>query len=143
MSTARTADYTGSCLCGGITYEVTGELEPVEYCHCSQCRKTSGHFVAAASCKPDDLRIVEDTSLRWYASSQDADRGFCNVCGSSVLWRPAHGRYISIMAGTLDAPTGLAAIQHIFVADASDYYTIADGLPQQTGWGYSPEPEDR
>jgi hypothetical protein len=41
-----------------------------------------------------------------------------------------HGRHISIMAGTLDTPTGLSAVEHIFVADASDYYTIDDGLPQ-------------
>jgi hypothetical protein len=34
------------------------------------------------------------------------------------------------MAGTIDTPTGLDAVEHIFVADASDYYELADGLPQ-------------
>jgi hypothetical protein len=37
------------------------------------------------------------------------------------------------MAGTLDAPTGLEAVGHIFVANAADYYTINDGLPQYAG----------
>lgn len=130
MSAARTADYTGSCLCGGVAYEIEGDLRPVDFCHCSQCRKTSGHYVAATSCKPEQLRLTADASLRWYESSPVAERGFCKVCGSSLFWRPKHGRYISIMAGTLDTPTGLKSVKHIYVADASDYYTIGDGLPQ-------------
>ena len=133
MSTTPTADLTGSCLCGGVVYEIRGELSAVDYCHCTQCRKTSGHFVAAASCRPDELHLIVDESLRWYESSATADRGFCTVCGASLLWRPKHGRHISVMAGTLDAPTGLKAIEHIYVADASDYYQIADGLPQYPG----------
>ena len=133
MSAAQTASHTGSCLCGGVAYQVNGSLSPVDYCHCTQCRKTSGHFVAAASCAPERLTLTADASLSWYASSASADRGFCNVCGSSVFWRPKHGKHISIMAGTLDAPTGLKSVEHIYVADASDYYTIADGLPQYAG----------
>jgi len=133
MSMLQTADYTGGCLCGGVAYEINGKLSPVDYCHCSQCRKTSGHFVAAASCRPDALHLIADSSLSWYESSAIAERGFCRVCGSSLLWRPKHGEHISVMAGTLDAPTGLKAIEHIYVTDASDYYVIADGLPQYPG----------
>jgi hypothetical protein len=133
MSTAQTADYTGSCLCGGVAYEIRGEVRPVDYCHCAQCRKTSGHYVAATACSPDALQLVADGSLSWFASSASADRGFCAVCGSSLFWRPKHGAHISVMAGTLDAPTGLKAVEHIYVADASDYYTITDGLPQYAG----------
>lgn len=139
MSTLQTADYTGSCLCGGVAYEINGELSPIDYCHCSQCRRTSGHFVAAASCRPDALHLTADSSLRWYESSATADRGFCNICGSSLLWRPKHGKHISVMAGTLDAPTGLKALEHIYVADASDYYLIADGLPQYPGESGAPQ----
>ncbi|MBT8087569.1 MAG: GFA family protein, partial [Gammaproteobacteria bacterium] len=133
MSTLQTAEHTGRCLCGGVVYEVHGELSSVDYCHCSQCRRTSGHFVAAASCEPDALHLVAVSSLGWYESSALAERGFCSVCGSSLFWRPRHGRHISVMAGTLDAPTGLKAIEHIYVADKSDYYQIADGLPQHAG----------
>jgi hypothetical protein len=68
--------------------------------------------------------------LRWYRSSSNAERGFCGQCGSSLFWKPDHGRHVSIMAGTMDTPTGLCAEEHIFVADASDYYVLADGLPQ-------------
>jgi hypothetical protein len=135
MSTVQTTKATGGCLCGEVKYEVSGQLREVNYCHCEQCRKTSGHFVAATACDLESLAIISDASLRWYQSSSTAARGFCANCGASVFWRPEHGRYICIMAGTLDAPTGLTAKQHIFLADASDYYTINDGLPQHADYG--------
>ena len=124
------ANATGGCLCGAVRYEISGTMRKVVYCHCEQCRKTSGHFVAATAVDHDQLRFVEDSGLAWYKSSDIADRGFCNLCGSSLFWRPGHGKYMAVMAGALDAPTQLASREHIHVADASDYYEIADGLPQ-------------
>lgn len=105
-------------------------MRPVVYCHCSQCRKTSGHFVAASACAPEDLSIIEDGTLQWFASSPQAERGFCNRCGGNLFWRPQSREHVSIMAGTIDTPTRLPAIAHIHTADASDYYTLGDGLPQ-------------
>ena len=57
---------TGSCLCGAVRYEVTGPLRKVVYCHCEQCRKTSGHFVAATACGADKLSILSVVGLLWY-----------------------------------------------------------------------------
>lgn len=124
---------SGGCLCGGVRYEVTGPLRPVVYCHCSQCRRTSGHFVAATACTSENLVITDGDSLHWYASSMNAERGFCRNCGGNLFWRPTDGSYVSIMAGTIDAPTGLEAVAHIHTGDASDYHVIADGLPQFAG----------
>lgn len=118
---------TGACLCGAVTYRVTGALRPVIACHCSQCRKTSGHFVAATSAPRQSVAVKGE--VRWYRSSETAQRGFCPVCGSSLFWE-GPGTHLSIHAGTLDAPTGLALKGHIFCADKGDYYEIADGTPQ-------------
>jgi hypothetical protein len=74
-----------------------------------------------------------DVGLRWYRSSAEAQRGFCSTCGSSLFWQPEHGQYISIMAGTIDGPTGLVSCEHIYTASASDYYGLTDGLPQFPG----------
>ena len=133
MSTVQTDKFSGACLCGGVKYEITGPLRPIVCCHCGQCRKTSGHYVAATACEPEQLDVTSDVGLRWYRSSPEAERGFCKVCGASVFWRPDHHKYICVMAGTLDKPTGLAAVEHIYVADAGDYYSIDDGLPQHEG----------
>ncbi|MFI4891547.1 MAG: GFA family protein [Steroidobacterales bacterium] len=129
-----TKKHTGGCLCGAVRYEVTGPLSGIVACHCSQCRRTSGHFVAATSTPAAALRLLRSDSLAWYRSSEAAERGFCAKCGGNLFWRAIGGADISIMAGTLDTPTGLAMTEHIFVADKSDYYTIDDGLPQQPGW---------
>ena len=123
----------GRCLCGGVRFEVHGPLRPVIYCHCTMCRRSSGHFDAATACAREDLRLLSAQPLRWYQSSAIARRGFCSTCGSQLFWEPAHGGHISIWAGTLDTPTGLRAAQHIFVGDKGDYYEITDGLPQRMG----------
>jgi hypothetical protein len=125
-----TTEASGGCLCEAVRFDIVGPMRKVVYCHCGQCRKTSGHYVAATAVDTDKLVFVNDSGLDWYHSSDTADRGFCKHCGSSLFWRPAHGEYLAVMAGALDAPTGLSSREHIYVDDASDYYEINDGLPQ-------------
>ncbi len=120
----------GSCLCGQVQYVVTGPLRPVVACHCAQCRKTSGHHVAATSAPRDSITITGDVT--WYVSSDTARRGFCATCGSQLFWDGV-GENLSIFAGTLDGPTGLKTAGHIYCADKGDYYEIADDLPQAPG----------
>ena len=128
MSTAQTT--SGRCLCGAVSYRIDGELRPVIYCHCEQCRRSSGHYVATTACKQAQIRFESDAALAWYRSSPDAKRGFCKVCGSSLFWAPEHGRYWAVHAGTLDRPTGLRAAVHIYTHMAGDYYEFNDGLPR-------------
>lgn len=131
MEDTRRITATGGCLCGAVKYEVRGPLRPVVNCHCGQCRRTSGHFVAASGSRRGDLSLVSSEGLRWYESSSEARRGFCGVCGSSLFWEPSEGDVVMIMAGTLDLPTRLATALHIFADDAGDYYSLDDGLPQR------------
>lgn len=117
----------GSCLCGQVRYETTGPLRPVIACHCNQCRKTSGHHVAATSAPRTSLSV--HGSVKWYPSSKTARRGFCDTCGSNLFW-DGEGDNISIFAGTIDGPTDLTLKGHIYCQDKADYYEICDGLPQ-------------
>ena len=126
--------HTGQCLCGGIKYAVSGNLRGVIACHCSQCRRTSGHYAAMTSALTSDIEFVASASLVWYRSSTTAERGFCNICGGNLFWRQFNNDTTSITAGTLDTPTGSAMEQHIFVADKSDYYTLDDDLPKLPAW---------
>lgn len=126
----------GGCLCGGVRYSVRGPLRYVVACHCSQCRKMSGNFVAATGAEAACVTLEEDATLVWFISSDSAERGFCGRCGGNLFWRPRNDArgWLSIMAGTVDPPTGLKLKQHIFVADKSDYYEITDGAPQDPGY---------
>lgn len=124
----------GGCLCGAVRYRIRGTLRPVIACHCSQCRRTSGHYAAMTSVPESELELTSGQDLAWYRSSASAERGFCRRCGSNLFWRPTGRTEISITAGTLDLPTHLEIVEHIFVADKSDYYDIHDGKPQKAGW---------
>ncbi|MEO1424568.1 MAG: GFA family protein [Pseudomonadota bacterium] len=121
----------GGCLCGAVTYEVTGPLRPAVACHCGQCRKTSGHHVVATSAAHEDVAVAGE--VHWYRSSETAERGFCPVCGSNLFWRSSGGARLSIFMGTFDGETGLSIAGHIFVADKGDYYTLDDDLPKALG----------
>ncbi len=125
---------TGPCLCGGVKYQITGAMRPVIACHCSQCRKTSGNFVAATSVAKLDLTFERMTTLKWYKSSSDAERGFCDTCGSNLFWQRQTGESISITAGTIDPPTGLHIAQHIFVGNKSDFYDLFDDVEKLDQW---------
>jgi len=121
---------TGGCICGAVTYQVTAELRPVIACHCTQCRKTSGHHVAATSAPRDAVKITG--TVTWYASSDTARRGFCGICGSNLFW-DGPGANLSIFAGTLDGDPGVRLIGHIFCADKGAYYDLTDDLPKAPG----------
>lgn len=88
----RTSDgepvHFGGCLCGGVRYRVGGALRDAIACHCTQCRRTSGHHAAMTSAASEDLTLISSRTLEWYRSSPAAERGFCRVCGSNLFWRP-------------------------------------------------------
>ncbi len=125
---------SGRCLCGAVRYEVHGPLRDVLLCHCVECRRWSGHIFAATSARREYLVLLESGGLRWVASPEsesDARRGFCCECGSSLFWDAPARDTISIAAGTLDKPTGLGLLGHVFVTQAGDYYALPDdGLPR-------------
>jgi hypothetical protein len=120
----------GSCLCGAIRFEVAGELAPPDACHCSQCRKQSGHYWASTDIARERVTIAGEDSVRWYQASEKVRRGFCATCGAFLFWDPIGRTRIAIAMGAFDAPTGTRLGHHIFIADKGDYYDIADGLPQ-------------
>jgi hypothetical protein len=84
--------------------------------------------------KVENLNITEPKSLKWYKSTTDetpnVHRGFCSECGSSLFWHPKDQPNIAIAAGSLDSPTNLKTIGHIWCSQKTDYYKIEDHLPQ-------------
>ena len=122
--------HTGSCLCGAVRFEVTGTLHPPDACHCSQCRKQSGHFWASTDVPRAALTLHGADKLTWFRSSEKVRRGFCSTCGSSLFWDPIHKDTISIAMGAFDSPTHTRLAMHIHVANKGDYYELGDGLPQ-------------
>jgi hypothetical protein len=124
------AMHTGSCLCGAIRFAVDGELSGPDACHCTQCRKQSGHFFASTDIPEANLTIQGEDRITWFRSSDKVRRGFCSTCGSVLFWDPLERDWIGIAMGAFEPPTGTRLAMHIFVSEKGDYYDIADGLPQ-------------
>ena len=119
----------GGCLCGGVRYRVAGVLRDAMACHCTQCRKSTGHYAAFSACRSDELVMENDRTLAWYESSPGVRRGFCGNCGSTLFWDDLSRDYIAVAAGSLGEPTGIVLTKHIFAADKGDYYRIEDVPP--------------
>ena len=122
--------HEGSCLCGAVRFTVEGDLPAPSACHCTKCRKHTGHYEAGTDVPRTALTINGIEHVTWYRSSDDVRRGFCATCGSSLFFDRTGADWIGIAMGAFDTPTQAKLALHIFVADKGDYYEIADGLPQ-------------
>lgn len=124
--------HQGSCLCGAVRFEVRGALPPPDACHCTKCRKWSGHFWTSSDVPREALTIHGAEHVTWFMSSEKVRRGFCATCGSSLFFDPVFKKeWIGVAMGAFDGPTHTKTAVHIFVADKGDYYEIADGVPQK------------
>lgn len=122
--------HEGSCLCGAVRFQVDGELQPPDACHCRMCRKVSGHFWASTDVAESALRLQGARHVTWYASSGKVERGFCSICGCALFWKPVGKHVVAVAMGAFDGATRTHLEKHIFVADKGDYYVIGDDLPQ-------------
>jgi len=116
----------GSCLCGVVRYQVLGAARSIVACHCHQCRKSSGHYVAATQVAKQDLQVSGADAITWYRSSDAAERGFCGTCGSNLFWRRHGASFVSIFAGSIDGPTGLIMDRQLHAESKGDYYELPD-----------------
>lgn len=129
----------GRCMCGAVVFEADRDKETTDACHCSQCRRWSGHYWVGINVNIDTLKFLSgEDKVGWYQSSDLVRRGFCTICGSSLFWHPnnykEYAHRIGVAAGALDTPSGIRLGEHIFVGDKGDYYDITDGLPQKPGF---------
>jgi hypothetical protein len=130
MNAVTPSPHQGSCLCGVVTFTVTGELPPPDGCHCRECRKQSGHYFVSTDVPKSALTVHGADKITWYQSSEKVRRGFCSVCGASLFWDPIFRDFLGIALGAFDTPTRTHLKMHIFVAEKGDYYELTDGLPQ-------------
>lgn len=124
----------GACHCGGVAFEVRCSNPNLVFCHCEDCRKTTGHVHAAIGMKAKNMTLTKDSTLVWYESTKGTQRGFCSTCGGNLFWKRDDKPFISVQAGMLDQPTGLSGGKHYFVGEKGDYYDITDDLPQVDKW---------
>ncbi|WP_166268943.1 GFA family protein [Marinobacter caseinilyticus] len=128
--------HTGSCLCDGVQFRLIGPLEPIQICHCAQCRKAQGSaFAANIPVAATAFELISGAALLVrYASSPGKARVFCGQCGSPVFsQRDAAPETLRVRAGLIDGPLKLPLSSHAFTASKADWWTITDTLTQHPG----------
>jgi len=123
---------TGKCLCGNVSYEITGNLGIFQYCHCSRCRKFTGSVHAANL-------LVAPEHFKWLGGEEYVGRyepedtkhfatSFCKNCGSSLPWLGKSKKAVVVPAGTLDSDPGLRPFQNIYWNSRALWYEEASEL---------------
>jgi hypothetical protein len=123
----------GSCLCGGVRYEVTGPFRAMACCHCRECRKASGaEFATNATVNLADLQLsAGEELLGEFESSKGQARVFCRRCGSPIMKRfAARPDEVRLRLGCLDSNIDERALAHVFVGEKPNWSEIHDELPQ-------------
>ena len=124
----------GSCLCGGVTYQVTEPFKVAHNCHCSRCRH--GRAAAHATNGFVSIEGVEFLSgedlLKSYKvpDAKSFTQVFCKVCSSLMPRLDAERGVAAIPLASLDDDPGVRPVDHIFVDYKAGWHDITDGLPQ-------------
>jgi hypothetical protein len=125
--------YTGSCLCGSVRFHVEGQLQPIQVCHCRQCRKAQGGpFATVIPVAASAFRFVAgEHLLKSYESSPGKQRCFCVNCGSPVFSRrQSQPDVLRVRAGSINEPLDVRPAWHAWVGSSCNWWPIEDGLPQ-------------
>ncbi|MBM4218187.1 MAG: GFA family protein [Gammaproteobacteria bacterium] len=131
---ARPGIVRGHCLCGDVAFELAGQPEFVQNCHCSRCRRArSAAHATNAFFRREQLtwtrgeERVENFAL---PGAKRFGQAFCRRCGSPAPRVVASTGYVVVPCGSLDDPPGRAPRGHIFVGSKAPWHEITDGLPQ-------------
>ena len=131
---ARPGVTHGSCLCGGVAYEIDGPPQRFYYCHCSRCRRgRSAAHAANVFYDAGGFRWLRGEDLLGdYAvpGAQFFAVAFCRRCGSAVPRVSAARNVINVPAGSLDSEPGMTPMAHIFTGSKAPWESIAGDLPQ-------------
>ena len=128
-----TEQLQGACLCGELTFNAALPSIFHVHCHCRMCQRAHGAaFVTWVGVAADrfELKSGQDY-LVWYASSQEAERGFCSRCGSTVFFRSDQWPgEMHIARALIDGPVDREPERHVYFDSHVAWVGTGDNLPQ-------------
>jgi hypothetical protein len=130
MSNARVVK--GSCLCGAVSISTANMSNLVGACHCTMCRKWGGGALLAVECG-SDVSFEGAENIGVYQSSEWAERGFCQKCGSHLFYRLKQNNQYFMPVGIFDNSEGLIFAHQVFIDEKPEYYSFADETKNMTG----------
>jgi hypothetical protein len=125
--------YEGGCLCRAIRYRATGEPHKPHYCHCRMCQLGVGAPLTAWVNFPRAGFAWSAGEPAWYRSSPELRRGFCVTCGASLCTIADDDPYVCVTLASLDDPSQIAPILHMWTSSQAAWLEIDDQLPRHEG----------
>ncbi|MBK3845257.1 GFA family protein [Stutzerimonas xanthomarina] len=125
--------YTGNCLCGGIKFRIESEPEPIQICHCSQCRQAQGTpFATNTPVSSAAFQLISGAELiTSFESSPGKQRVFCSKCGSPIYSKKdTLPGVLRIRAGLLNEELSVKPVAHFYTGSKANWWPISDDLPQ-------------
>lgn len=123
---------SGSCLCGATRFIAKNFKKSVGACHCNMCRKWGGGPFMAVDCGTEVSFNGED-NISVYNSSEWADRGFCNKCGSHLFYRLKESKRYMMPAGLFDNDKMFVFDHQFFVDERPAFYCFKNETKNMTG----------
>ena len=124
--------FKGSCLCGAVKMSTTSINHHLAACHCNMCRNWGGAAFLGVECNAGvDFEGEENISV--YQSSEWAERGFCNQCGSHLFYRLKANNHYFVPVGIFDNDEGLVFDLQVFIEEKPEYYSFANKTKNMTG----------
>ena len=129
MTEATEFRLTGGCQCGAIRYALHAAIDKPSICHCRMCQKAFGSFFAPLAGVPPDKFEVTRGALSIFRSSDAAERGFCNQCGTPLTFHYVGRPRISIAIGSLDKPERITPTMQYGIEARLGYFASLPSLP--------------
>lgn len=128
-------DFAGHCLCGAIRFSITPPTLFFAHCHCRYCREAHGAaMVSWVGAAEDRFRFMPDSKQpRWFRSSQQSRRGFCEICGTTLFFASSlcPGE-IHVVRTAIAGPIDREPQCHVFYDQHAEWLEIGDALPRYT-----------
>ncbi|MBO6676834.1 MAG: GFA family protein [Rhizobiales bacterium] len=121
---------TGRCLCGAVRFSAESSTYEVAACHCDMCRRWSAGPFMELSCQ--NVRFEGEDSISRIRSSDWAERGFCNKCGSNLFYHIMESDEYQISTGLLDDQSQLHLALQVFVDRKPAFYDFAQKTKELT-----------
>lgn len=121
----------GMCMCGVVHYAVMDEFLYAAYCHCSNCRRTTGSaFKPFAGIERGKLHVTAGADRLMIVGEENGHDAHCGACGSLLYSVVRDGAFLHVAMGTLRDDPAIRPSRHIFVGSKAPWFTITDNLPQ-------------
>lgn len=121
----------GGCRCGAVGVRARGEPEGVIYCHCGDCRRTSGAPVSLFVGYRTEQVETGPGVPKVYRSSPGVNRSFCGDCGTPLSYDDERlPGEVYVPVGVFYDPETFEPEAHNWVSQRLEHLDIPDGLPR-------------